>query len=283
VVKAGIAKVVIALEDVDPRVSGSGFRLMRDAGLEVLIGDGATAAARQLRPYLKQRTTGDPYVIAKFAASLDGRIATSTGDSRWITGESARARVHDERARVDAIVVGSGTVLADDPALTARPGGVTAERQPLRVVLDWRGRTPATASVFKQPGKTVVWSSEESDPAWRARITAAGGEVVLGEPDDDGLNLRQLVQALGRRGVLTAWIEGGGTLLGSIFQEELADEIQAYIAPRILGGDGLAAVGGFGITAVADAANLREVEIERLGDDVLVRGLAGNWRPPTFE
>jgi len=283
IVAAGITRVVLALEDVDPRVSGAGIGLLRDAGIEVVTGDGAVEAADQLRPYIKHRTTGEPYVIAKFAASLDGRIATVAGDSHWITGEAARARVHEERARVDAIIVGSGTVLADDPALTARPGGAVAARQPLRVILDGRGRTPANAAVFRQPGRTVVWTGDASGPGWRAALVAAGAEVVAGEPGGGGVNLRQVMQALGRRGVLTAWVEGGAAVLGSVFEQEIADELQAFIAPKLIGGDGTPAVGAFGIAAVAEAVQLREISVERLGDDVLVRGFAGGWRLPRFE
>jgi diaminohydroxyphosphoribosylaminopyrimidine deaminase/5-amino-6-(5-phosphoribosylamino)uracil reductase len=282
--EAGIERVVVAIEDVDPRVAGAGIARLRARGVTVECGVGAKDAAEQLRPYLKHRTTGEPYVIAKFAASLDGRIATASGDSRWITGEAARDRVHRERARVDAIIVGSGTVLADDPALTARPGGVEAPRQPLRVVLDARGRTPPAASIFHQPGSTVVWSTPAAESTWRQAITAAGAELVVAEPGDDGgVHLAQLFQALGRRGVLTAWVEGGAGLLGSLFRDDLVDEVWAFLAPKIIGADGVPAIGGLGLGAISAAPVLRDLRVEPIGDDLLVRAHAGRWQPPGFE
>ena len=282
IIDAGVAAVVVALEDPDVRVAGAGIARLRSAGVEVQTGDGALAATRQLRPYLKHRETGLPYVIAKFAASLDGRIATASGDSKWITGDAARARVHEERARVDAIITGSGTVLADDPALTARPGGRVAIRQPLRVIVDARGRTPLTARTLAEPGKVVVATVSESDAAWRSDLVAAGAEVILLEPGATGVNLYQLFQALGRRGILSAWIEGGASLLGSVFDEDLADEVWAFIAPRLIGGDGLPAIGGFGASTLVSAPTLHEVLSERIDDDILIRGYTGRWQPMTL-
>ena len=216
------------------------------------------------------------YVIAKFAASLDGRTATPTGDSRWITGEVARERVHVERARVDAIIAGSGTVVVDDPALTARPGGVTAERQPLRVVVDARGRTPVTARLLQESGTVVVATTQAAPLAWRTAITAKGAQVVLCEPADPGINLHQLLQALGRRGVLSAWVEGGATLLGSLLDGGHVDEVWAFIAPLVLGG-GVPAIAGAGTDRIADAWRLRSPVTELLPPDLLVRGYVGDW------
>ncbi len=278
IVEAGIARVVLALEDPDIRVAGEGIARLRAAGVEVVVGDGADAATRQLRPYIKHRETGLPYVIAKFAATLDGRIATAGGDSQWITGEAARERVHQERARVDAIIAGSGTVLADDPALTARPHGLTAGRQPLRVIVDGRGRVPATARLFTEPGRVVIATAPGSDAAWRARVQETGAEIVELEAGEVGVNVHQLFQALGRRGILSAWIEGGATLLGNAFDEDAVDEVWAFIAPKLIGGRGLPAVGGQGATSMASAITLHEVETEILGPDILVRGYAGSWR-----
>lgn len=279
IVEAGLARVVIAQADPDSRVEHRGIAHLRDRGVTVEVGDGASEAMRQLRPYLKHRETGMPYVVAKFAATLDGRVATASGDSKWITGEAARERVHDERARVDAIIAGSGTVLADDPALTARPGGVTAARQPLRVILDGRGRVPAGSRVLREPGAAIVATTDASTMDWRQSITETGAEVVVLERDGSGVNLHQLLQALGRRGVVTAWIEGGPTLLGTLFDEDLVDECWAFIAPKVVGGGGLAAIGGAGAATVSGAPNLREVEVERYGNDVLIRGYAGSWQP----
>lgn len=276
---AGVARVVMALPDAEPRVRGRGVALLREAGVAVEVGDGAAEAADLLRPYLKQRETGRPYVIAKFAASLDGRIAAAGGDSRWITGTAARERAHRERARVDAVLVGSGTVLADDPALTARPGGRPAERQPLRVALDGRGRIPPSARFLREPGRALVATAREADAGWKAAIAATGARVVECERDGGGLNLDQLLGALAARGALSVWAEGGGTLLGSLLAGGHADEVRAFLAPALIGGDGVAAAGALGVTRAADAIHLRDVAVERLGEDVLVRGYAGAWSP----
>lgn len=287
-VAAGVARVVVALEDPDVRVRGAGLALLRKAGVVVELGDGGAESGALLRPYVKHRATGLPYVIAKFAATLDGRTATSTGDSKWITGEAARDRGHQERAWVDAIMVGSGTVLADDPSLTARPGGVLAGRQPVRVVLDARGRVAPTAAVFERPGTAIVATTAPAPRAWRRAVAATGAQLVDCEPElgtrnsepgtGHGLNLDQLLQTLGQRGIMSVWAEGGGTLLGSLFDGGHVDEVWAFIAPVILGGAGARpAVGGLGVDRVAYAWGLRETVVERLGEDILVRGYVGDW------
>ena len=279
IIEAGVERVVVALLDAEPRVRGHGVELLREAGIEVEVGDGAAEAEALLRPYLKQRETGRPYVIAKFAATLDGRIAAAGGDSQWITGEAARERAHEQRAWVDAVLVGSGTALADDPSLTARPGGVIAERQPLRVVLDGRGRLSPDARLFSEPGRTLVATSHEADAGWKAAIAGAGAQVVECEHDGAGLNLDQLLATLAQRGVLSIWAEGGGAVLGSLFEGGHVDEVWAFLAPSVMGGDGVAAVGGAGVTRAADAFRLRERTVEEVGDDILVRGYAGDWSP----
>ncbi len=279
IVAAGVERVVVALPDAEPRVRGRGLALLREVGLTVEVGDGAAEAAALLRPYLKHRETGRPYVIAKFAASLDGRIAAAGGDSRWITGEAARERAHEQRAWVDAVLVGSGTALADDPALTARPQGRTTERQALRIVLDGRGRLPPSARLLHEPGRTLIATSREADAGWKAAIAAAGAQVIECDRDGGGLNLDQLLATLAARGVLSIWAEGGGAALGSLFAGGHVDEVWAFLAPSIIGGDGVAAVGGAGVARAAEAIALRARAVETLGNDLLVRGYAGGWSP----
>ncbi len=279
IIEAGIERVVVALLDAEPRVRGRGVEMLRAAGVEVEVGDGAAEAEALLRPYLKHRETGRPYVIAKFAATLDGRIAAAGGDSHWITREEARERAHEQRDWVDAVLVGSGTALADDPSLTARPGGQTAERQPLRVVLDGRGRLSPEAKLLSEPGRTLVATSHEASGEWKAAVAGTGAQVVECERDGAGLNLDQLLAALAERGVLSIWAEGGGAVLGSLFEGGHVDEVWAFLAPSIMGGDGVPAVGGAGVTRAAGAFRLRERTIEQLGDDILVRGYAGDWSP----
>jgi len=279
ILAAGCKRVVVATEDPDPRVHGQGISTLRSAGIDVTVGDGAEAAQGLLRPYIKQRQTGLPYVVAKFAASLDGRTATRTGDSKWLSGDAARDRVHQERARVDAILVGSGTVLADDPALTARPGGELAARQPVRVVLDARGRVPPTARLFSEPGATILATTCTADPGWKRALAALGAEILEVEPGPAGVNLGAVLAALGARGVLSVWAEGGATVLGSLLDGGHVDEVWAFVAPILIGGSGLAAVGGAGADLVSLAPRLRSPQVEVVGDDVLVRGYTGDWLP----
>ena len=175
--------------------------------------------------------------------------------------------------------MGSGTAIADDPSLTARPGGRTAERQPLRVVLDGRGRLSPEARLLREAGRTLVATSQEADAGWKAAVAGARAQVVECERDGAGLNLDQLLAALAERGVLSIWAEGGGAVLGSLFEGGHVDEVWAFLAPSIMGGDGVAAVGPAGVGRAADALRLRERTVELRGEDVLVRGYAGDWSP----
>jgi len=280
IIAAGIAEVRYALADPDERVSGAGHRALEAAGVRVVAGDGAEESARILEAYIKQRTTGLPFVIAKFAASLDGRIAAASGDSRWVSGPEARAWSHALRTRVDAILVGSETVVVDDPELTARPDGVEAERQPLRVVVDTRGRTPPMARVFTGGAKTLVATAEgapaQTGPyraAWRASLEARGAEVLALPREGEHVDLTALLRELGGRGVLSLLVEGGGVVLGGFFDRGLVDKVHAVIAPMIIGAaEAPGAVAGRGAERMAEALRLREVTVERLGEDVLVTG-----------
>ena len=271
-IRAGVRRVVVAMEDPDVGVAGSGITLLRIGGVEVEVGDGAEEARQLIRPYLKHRKLALPYVIAKFAASLDGKIATANGDSKWITGEAARDLGHQQRAWVDAIMVGSETVLRDDPALTARPGGTLAEHQPVRVALDSRGRTPLQAQVLRQPGSTIVATTERSAKSWREQVVASGARIVMCEAGERGLHLEQLLPVLAASGIMSVWVEGGATLLGSLFDGGFVDEVWVFIAPMVIGGSGIAAIGGEGALHLSDAWRLGDPVIERIGSDVLVRG-----------
>ena len=273
-IMAGIARVVFAIEDPDPQVSGSGRRQLEAAGIAVEEGDGAEDSARLLEAYIKHRRTRLPFVIAKYAASLDGRIAAASGDSRWVSGPATLTWAHQGRTKLDAIIIGSSTVLIDDPQLTARPEGVLAERQPLRVVLDSTGRLSPGAKVFSPVAKTLVATTVRSTSEWRRSIEAVGAEVLVLTEDRDGrVPLGGLLRELGARGVVTSLVEGGGVLLGSFFDQQLVDKVTAVIAPMIIGaGDAPAAVVGRGAQVMAQATRLLDVTVERLGDDILVTG-----------
>ncbi|HXH22505.1 MAG TPA: bifunctional diaminohydroxyphosphoribosylaminopyrimidine deaminase/5-amino-6-(5-phosphoribosylamino)uracil reductase RibD [Dehalococcoidia bacterium] len=273
-IEAGVARVVFALVDPDPRTSGAGRDALVAAGVAVETGDGAAESSRILEGYLKHRTTGRPFVVAKFVASLDGKIAAASGDSRWVSGPATLIWAHALRTRIDAIMVGVSTVLIDNPQLTARPGGVEAERQPLRVVVDSSGRTPAEARVLAPPARTLVATTTAAPSTWRSSVGRENVEVVELQSAPDGrVSLPHLLDELGRRGILTLLVEGGGVLLGSFFDQRLVDKLHAVIAPKIIGAASAAGpVAGVGADRMADAITMRDLIVDRLGDDVLITG-----------
>lgn len=276
IIEAGIAEVHFAVADPDPNVAGGGRAALEAARVRVIEGEGDAEARRINEAFFKHRTTGLPFVIAKFAATLDGKIAAASGDSRWVSGPETRAWAHQLRTRIDAILVGSSTVVIDDPLLTARPDGVDAERQPLRVVVDSRGRTPPMAQVFTGSARTLVATSDQAHADWRASIEARGAEVLTFPMSHDHVDLRAVLEHLGRRHVVTLLVEGGGVILGSFFDAGLVDKVTAIIAPIIVGAaDAPAAVAGVGAERMADALRLRDVVVERLGGDILVTGYVG--------
>ena len=283
-IAAGVARVHYALRDPDPQVDGAGHRALEAAGIAVTVGDGEGEAAGVLAGYIKHRRSGLPLVIVKFAASIDGRIAAASGDSRWVSGPETLAWVHTVRPTLDAIVVGSNTVLIDDPQLTARPQiahGADPDatevdptvHQPLRIVADSRGRVPVDARVLQGGQPTLIATTERSDPAWRDAMEHTGAEVLVLPEHRDRVDLEALIGILGGRGMLTVLFEGGGITLGGLFDQRLVDRVQAVIAPIIIGAaDAPAAIAGRGAYRMADVARLRDVEVGRLGDDTLITG-----------
>jgi diaminohydroxyphosphoribosylaminopyrimidine deaminase/5-amino-6-(5-phosphoribosylamino)uracil reductase len=272
IIAAGIAEVHYAAADPGSQ-SGGGHAVLEAAGVRVIAGEGETEARRINEAFFKQRETGLPFVIAKFATSLDGRIAAASGDSRWVSGPEAREWSHRLRTRIDAIICGSETIIIDDPLLTARPGGCDAERQPLRVVVDSRGRVPPMARVFTGPARTLVATTEAAPSTWGASIQAVGAEVIALPTDGERVDLVALVQELARRDIVTALVEGGGVLLGGFFDRGLINKLHAVIAPIIVGAaDAPGAIAGRGAYRMADALRLREMTVESLGEDILVTG-----------
>jgi diaminohydroxyphosphoribosylaminopyrimidine deaminase/5-amino-6-(5-phosphoribosylamino)uracil reductase len=250
-VAAGVARVVVAVRDPHPAAAG-GADALRAKGIDVEIGLLASEAAHALRAWLHGVRTGRPYVTWKFAATLDGRTAAADGSSRWITSAEARADVHRLRAEADTIVAGVGTVLADDPQLTVRrTDGTPAQRQPLRVVVDTHGRTPAGARVRDSVASTLI-------------ATAAD------HPGPDGrVDLTALLHRLYTDGRRHVFVEGGATLAGAFVSGGLVDEVVAYLAPALLG-DGTAALGAAGITSIDEALRLDVTEVVRVGSDVRI-------------
>jgi diaminohydroxyphosphoribosylaminopyrimidine deaminase/5-amino-6-(5-phosphoribosylamino)uracil reductase len=271
---AGVARVVSALEDPDPRVSGRGHAALQAAGVAVDVGLGASEAAYLLAPYVVHRREARSFAVLKTATSLDGRVTAADGASRWITGEAARADAHALRADSQAVIVGSGTALSDQPALSVRgvPGPLGAP--PLRVLVDGRGRVPAAGPLFDPSlAPTLVFTNERAPASARDAWEGAGATVeVIGENraggDASGVDLGEVLAQLGRRGVLQAVVEGGPTLHGSLLDAGLVDRIVAYVAPVVLGAGGRA---GYGIDpgpTLGAAARYRLVRVEPFGDDV---------------
>ena len=273
IITAGISEVHASTIDSNPRVSGTGLDRLREAGIAVHTGEGRNEAQELAAPHAKFITTGRPLVTAKFAMSLDGKVATRTGDSKWITSEKSRRYVHELRARSDAILAGIGTVLADDPQLTARrPDGSPLPRQPLRVIVDSSGRLPLNSTLLRQPGSTLVAMAGES-PTGRERLASAGADVFPATGVDGRVDLTKLLDELGRRDVISVFVEGGGTLLGSLLDAGLVDRVVGFVAPVIIGGAAAPTpVGGDGVELMAQALRLVDVRVETFGDDVAISG-----------
>ncbi len=263
VIDAGVKRIVVSMSDPDERVRGAGLRMLESAGIETSVGLLEDRATRLNEFYVKHRLTGRPFVTAKFAMSLDGKIATRTGESRWITGEESRAHAHRLRRVHDAILVGVNTVMVDDPELTARVEGEES-RQPLRVVLDSRLRIRQSARVVG--ANTLIATTRQG------RVGAA--EVVrLPAARDGRVNLPALLDALGKRGILSLLVEGGAEVHASFFAAGLVDKVHAYVAPRLVGGRAAPGpLGGEGVEHLAAATHLSEVDFVRLGDDLLITG-----------
>ena len=269
-IAAGIKRVVAPIEDLNPKVSGKGFAHLRGAGLEVQTGLLAEEATQLNEAYLHFMRTARPFVHLKFAMSLDGKIATRTGDSRWVTGEESRARVHELRRAYDAILVGAGTLLKDDPLLTDRSG--LPRRRPLvRVVLDDKVQmSPESklATTTTEAPVLVVGRSEGRDLSHR-ELLDRGVEILSLDP----LNLRSVLDALGRRSIQSILIEGGATVAGSFIDANLVNKVSAFIAPKVIGGsDAPTAIGGKGIERIAEALELERVEVIQRGRDIEVTG-----------
>jgi len=330
-IAAGVARVVAAIGDPSPHVAGQGFAALRTAGIEVHVGVLEDEARHLLGPFLKRLQTGRPWVIAKWAMSLDGKLATHSGHSQWISGPAARQIVHQVRGQMDAILVGIGTALADDPALTARPpdntgtaaapcchtpptlppadqpptdqpptaqppaGSIHAapHRRATRVVVDRHLRLPLTSQLVQtaQHCPVLLACAPTADPARRAALMAAGVEVwspplpaettaavdphsVPPSTDFDYAGLvHQLLCQLAARGMTRVLVEGGGDLLGNLFDQGLVDEVYVFVAPKILGGtDAISPVGGRGLAQVPATKNLHRLSHQVLGDDVLIHG-----------
>lgn len=278
IVAAGVAKVHMSMLDPDPSVSGKGEEELRQRGVSTFVGDHEEEARRINEAYIKHRITGIPFVTAKFAMSLDGKIATRSGDSKWISDPESRRYVHSLRHINDAIIVGVNTVLADDPQLTCRCGerGGVMREQPLRVIADAKGRTPVTAQIFDEPGRALIALGEGVKPEVIEGFKSVNTEVVVLPSTEGLLDLEQLLKVLGQREITSVLVEGGGTLLGYMFDHGLVDKVVAFVAPIIIGGsEAGTAVGGRGAKKITDSIRLERVTTMECNGDVMVSGYVG--------
>jgi diaminohydroxyphosphoribosylaminopyrimidine deaminase/5-amino-6-(5-phosphoribosylamino)uracil reductase len=270
-IDAGVERVVVAVGDPDPLVQGAGYARLSEAGIKVVSDVARADAERDLAAYLHHRRYARPFVIAKFAMSLDGRVAAADGSSQWISSQPARADAHELRADSQAIVVGSGTAIADRPSLTVRDVDEQPARPPLRVLLDSRGRAPAEGPLFDTSvAPTLVITTAQAPAAaldaWRA--AGADVELVPANSSGEGADLDAVFVLLAGRGVLQALVEGGGALLGAVVEGGFAQRIVAYMAPTVLGADGIPAFGRSGPRTLADAQRWRVLDLTLIGGDV---------------
>ena len=275
-IKAGIRRFVAPIEDPNPSVSGRGFAHLRERGLEVRTGLLAHEASRLNEKYILCIREGRPFVHLKIACSLDGRIATRTGDSRWITNEQSRARVQELRHEYDAILVGAGTALTDDPLLTDRSG--RARRRPLaRVLLDRGARlsTDSRLALTANDAPVLLFAEAHAPESSIAALESRGVEVVRGA-NDEGDPLLTVLKELGKRSIQSVLVEGGATIAGAFLDAGLVDKASFFIAPIIIGGERAPqAIAGKGAERIADAFNLNDVEIKHHGRDVEITGYPG--------
>jgi diaminohydroxyphosphoribosylaminopyrimidine deaminase / 5-amino-6-(5-phosphoribosylamino)uracil reductase len=274
IIRTGVQRVVAAMADPNPLVSGKGFERLREAGIPAESGLMEAEASALNEAYIKLITTGLPFVILKGAISLDGKIGTVTGESRWITGPPARERVHRLRNEVDAVMVGISTVLKDDPQLTVRlPSGF--QRDPLRIILDSQAKLPLGARVLNlsSPAKTLVITSASAAKEKLEALKSRGAEVWCMEEEAGRIPLRPLLRRLGELKVMSLMIEGGSELNASSLREGIVDKVVLFLAPRLIGGTAAPSlIGGAGVRELADSFFLKKVSLEQIGDDIMITG-----------
>jgi diaminohydroxyphosphoribosylaminopyrimidine deaminase/5-amino-6-(5-phosphoribosylamino)uracil reductase len=280
IIEAGVARVVIASDDPTPKASGRGPGILRDEGVEVRFVDGEIAEAARLvnQPFRKHARTGRPLVVFKSAMSLDGKVATRTGDSQWISGTASRARAHRWRAESDAVAIGIGTARHDDPQLTSRVEGVA--RQPRRVVFDSEARLPTSSRLVRGAGDvpvTVICGRAASRTAVQA-LEAAGVDVIVATGPNEAARVASALDELGSRDIQSLLLEGGPHLAGAFLEAGEIDEVRIFVAPLLIGGRGAkTTIEGIGIQHIAAARRAVAIEVDRIEDDVLVTARLREW------
>ena len=270
-IRSGVKRVVVGMVDPNPLVSGRGIRRLRRAGIKVHVGPLETECRRLNEAFIKFITRRIPFVILKLAASLDGKIATFTGDSQWISGTASRAYAHRLRNQVDAVVVGVETVISDNPKLTCR---IRGGRNPYRVVLDSRLRIPLKAHLLhcKDPEKTIVVTGTRSTLRKKKAIQNYGAQVWTFPPRKGMIPFTSILKKLGQMGLLSVMIEGGAITASRALKEKVVDKVNFFYAPRIIGGDGKNMIGALGIKQVGDSRKVKDLEVMKFGKDFLVSG-----------
>ncbi|HVZ81291.1 MAG TPA: bifunctional diaminohydroxyphosphoribosylaminopyrimidine deaminase/5-amino-6-(5-phosphoribosylamino)uracil reductase RibD [bacterium] len=273
ILDAGVRRVVAATGDPNPKVAGKGFRLLRAAGIGVQVGPAAPEAIELNQAFFFSHAQGRPWVTLKAGTSLDGRIAGVTGRSRWITNKVSRQKAHLLRSRADAILVGSGTLLEDDPSLTVRlPGWRRKDGWPLRIVLDSRLRIPLKARVLKGPAGTVLFAAPQAPQAKQRTLESLGARVFRVPSRGKMLSLKAILALLQGLEVRSLLVEGGGAVHASFLEEGLADELHLFVAPKVIGGKAPSWAGGKGVTDPNLAVRLKGLEVEPLAGDLWVHG-----------
>jgi diaminohydroxyphosphoribosylaminopyrimidine deaminase / 5-amino-6-(5-phosphoribosylamino)uracil reductase len=274
IIASGITAVNMAILDPNPIVSGNGKAALEANGITTRVGENEEEAQEMVEAYSKFITSKKPFVTAKFAMSLDGKIATKKYDSKWISNDWSRRYVHQVRSESDAVMVGVNTVLRDDPQLTARLGEDVP--QPLRIIVDSRGQTSPTANALQQSGRTLIATTTAIEMSRANEYTNAGVEVVSLKSEGGQVDLVELMKVLGRKEITSILVEGGGSLLGSLFDLGLVDKVIAFVAPMIIGGkEAVTPVGGQGVDVVTQAFRLNRIKTEQFGDDIMISGYIG--------
>jgi diaminohydroxyphosphoribosylaminopyrimidine deaminase/5-amino-6-(5-phosphoribosylamino)uracil reductase len=284
IVRAGISRVVVASDDPTEKASGRGLGILRDDGVEVVIAEGEIAGAARLvnQPFRKHARVGRPWVLLKLAMTLDGKVATRAGDSRWISGEESRQLAHRWRAALDAVVVGIGTALADDPQLTARPEGspLASDMQPRRVVFDSLGRLPTTSRLVAAAAEMplIVIVSRAAARADTDALEAAGAQVLLATGENEPARVCSALDQLGAQGVTSVLLEGGPHLAGAFLDAGEIDEVRLFLAPILLGGRSARdPLEGEGVELISEAHRALTFEWERVGDELLISARLREW------
>lgn len=274
IVKSGISKVIIGMKDPNPLVAGRGIKILKSNGIEVITGVLEDEMKKLNEIFIKYITTKEPFCILKTAMTLDGKIATKTGDSKWITNEESRNYVHEIRHSVSGIMVGIGTILKDNPSLTTRIKDING-KDPIRIIVDTYGRTPLDSKVLnnKSKSKTIIATTEKANPGIINKFKERNAEVLIIPIKNNKVDIKYLIKLLGEKGIDSILLEGGGTLNYSALNEGIIDKVISFIAPKIIGGkDAKTPVEGEGKTYINDCFNLENINLLRFNKDIVIEG-----------